>query len=76
MLASMKRIGDLSGELRDAFKGDLREKLAALMRSLIDGVYLMLTERKIDTDRWTATRAHTGLQIDQLLASLSRARRD
>ena len=71
-LESMKKVGRTAESLRNRMIGRLGHELKALMRLLIDTVYLELTKPSIPTDRWRICREAVELQMERLRVELNR----
>lgn len=71
-LSSMKRIGSLSANLRESFKGDLLKQVRELMRILIDEVYLEMIAPERNPARWNEIKDLTRAQARQVSDLLSR----
>jgi hypothetical protein len=73
-LSSMKRIGSLSANLRESFKGDLLTQVRHLMRILIDEVYPEMIVPRRSSARWNEIKGRTRAQAGQVSDFLSRER--
>jgi hypothetical protein len=73
-LSSMKRIGNLSANLRESFKGDLLKQVRQLMRILIDEVYPEMITPEHSPARWNEIKDRTRAQVEQVSDFLSRER--
>ncbi|MEH2560068.1 hypothetical protein V1286_007597 [Bradyrhizobium algeriense] len=62
----MKRIGSLSANLRESFKGDLLKQVRHLMRILIDEVYPEMIAQERNEARWNEIKERTRVQAGQL----------
>lgn len=71
-LESMRKIGRSAESLRNRTIGRLRHELKALMRPLINTVYLELTKPSIPADRWRTCREAVELQMERLRVELNR----
>lgn len=65
-LSSMKRIGSLSANLRETFKGDLLKQVRQLMRLLIDEVYPEIIAQDRNEAGWNEVKKRTRVQAAQL----------
>lgn len=73
-LSSMKRIGSLSANLRESFKGDLLKQVRQLMRILIDEVYPEMIAPERNPARWNEIKDRIRVQAGQVNDVLRRER--
>lgn len=65
-LSSMKRIGNLSANLRESFRGNLMREVRHLMRIFIHEVYIEMIEREHNEARWNDIKVRACVQATQL----------
>jgi hypothetical protein len=63
----MKRVGAEADELRRLLSGRARRELSSVMRALIDGPYVLVTEEQSDKTRWGQRRR----DVESALGSLA-----
>jgi hypothetical protein len=74
-LASMRTVGAVSEAVRTRFRGALHVRHRALMRCLIDGVYLALSIPDTDLAKWTPLAGTARDQAQALRAAAASERR-
>lgn len=73
-LSSMKRIGNLSANLRETFRGNILLEARRLMRILIDEVYIEMVTSERNETRWNDIKSRTRAQATRLGDLLNRER--
>lgn len=73
-LAPMRRIGDKANELDPVLQGEERHALRAVMRSLIDGPYLLVTNPSTSLEVWAQAEKQVAECIDRLREQVSSGR--
>jgi len=69
-LASMRRVGQAAMALKGRLTGGPSQELNALMRLLIDSVYLELTKPSMPSDQWAICRSAVEVQKERLRTRL------
>ncbi|MBT2772124.1 restriction endonuclease [Halomonas sp. ISL-60] len=70
-LEAMKRVGAISKQARSIVAGHISSDLHALTRSLIDGVYLDLSQPKVDRQQWNESARAAIEALDRLSKSIA-----